>query len=136
MKNKLVALLLTLLSANAFAINFPIEISEYMDDSKIDAYINKSDINVQVQWQPFEKKVPLSLDAALKKVQQYTDSNKRMMHSSLIAIELKQIPHHDNLWHYLVKVKSTINDKPQAHFFIVLMDGKIIPAFKEPEAIK
>ena len=59
---------------------------------------------------PFASPPPLSINDALKAVENY--------------------------WHYLIRLKSTIDNKPRADFFVVLMDGKVISAFKEPDSIK
>jgi len=136
MINKLIALFFVLLSQNVFAYNFPVEISEYMDNGKVDAYINKSDVNDESKWSPFEASVPLSVNDAINKVKDLLASKKTLTESSIIAIELKQIPHHKNYWHYLLKVESTIGHKRQNHFYVVLMSGKVIAAFKEPDSIK
>jgi hypothetical protein len=55
---------------------------------------------------------------------------------TLTGIELKKIPRHEKHWHYLVKTKSEVDDIVESHYFIVLMDGKVIAAIKEPESIK
>jgi len=136
MTNKFITLFLFLVSTNTFAFNFPIEISEYLDNGKIDAYIHKSDINEKAKWAPFETQVPLTVNAAIEQVKQHLETNKQLNGTTLVAIELKQIPHHKNYWHYLVKVQSKIDNVRQNHFYVVLMDGKVISAFQEPDAIK
>ncbi len=137
MKNKLISLLFILVSSKAMAIDFPVEISEYIDDNKIDVYLKRSDINDSSKWQPFSGATPLSMDDALTKVKAHLDTNSgNSDNTTLIGIELKRIPHHKDYWHYLVKVQTTIDSKRHSHFYVVLMDGKVISAFKEPEAIK
>lgn len=134
---KMIWLLLFLIgNGKALAFEFPIEISEYIDDIKIYAHIEKSDIDEKSEWMPFETSPPLSIFDALKSVQKYIDSNTNSVEQTLIGIELKQIPRHKEYWHYLVKVKYKIDDKLQPHFFIVLMDGKVISAIRRPDAIK
>ncbi len=136
MKVNLIPVLLTLLAGNAFAIEFPIEITEYIDDTKVDSYISSSVISDKSKWEPFESALPLSLNDALKAVDVYLDADPAFKHSSLIGIELKPIPNHESYWHYLAKLKSEINGKRQFHFIVVLMDGQVISAFREPESIK
>jgi len=136
MYKKLLPFLFLLLSGKVLALNFPIEITEYFDDVKIIAYVNKSDINDKSQWTPFESPPPLSIPDALKAVETYISSDTSYVDTTLTEIELKRIPHHETYWHYLVKIKSTVDDAVQPHFFVVLMDGKVISAIKLPEAIK
>jgi hypothetical protein len=124
-----------LVSAKLFAYEFPLEITEYIDDVKIDAYISKSDINEALIWTPFESEPPLSMAAALQAIQAYV-ANTDLEDMTLTGIELKKLPHHEKHWHYLVKIKSEVDEVVESHYFIVLMDGKVIPAIKEPESIK
>jgi hypothetical protein len=136
MYRKLIPLLFLLFSGKLLAFEFPIEITEYIDDIKIIAYINERDINRESRWTPFDGPPPLSIYDALQAVQGDISSNAAITDTTLIGIELKQIPHHEMYWHYLVKVKFKLADKTQPHFFVVLMDGKVISALKRPESIK
>lgn len=136
MYKKLLPLLFLLFSTGALAYDFPIEITEYIDNVKIVAYIDKKDIDKKLQWTPFNSSLPLSLTDALSAVQKYLDANSAFTGARFMSIELKQIPHHEKHWHYLVKVKYQLNGKIQPHFFVVLMDGKVISAIKQPEPIK
>ena len=136
MYKKLTPLLLLLFSWKALAVEYPVEIAEYIDDIKIVAYINENDINGTSPWSPFGKPPPLSVDQALQAVQNFITTNPDFTDITLTGIELKQIPHHETYWHYLVKVKFKHNGTTQPHFFAVLMDGKVISAIKLPESIK
>ena len=128
-------ILVLLFSAKLFAYEFPIEITEYIDDVKVDAYISKSDIDQELIWTPFDGAPPLSIAAALQAIQAYA-ANTDLADMTLTGIELKRIPRHEKQWHYLVKIKSEIDGIVESHYFIVLMDGKVIPAIKEPDSIK
>jgi len=128
-------ILVLLFSAKLFAYEFPIEITEYIDDVKVDAYISKSDIDQELIWTPFDGAPPLSIAAALQAIQGYA-ANTDLADMTLTGIELKKIPRHEKHWHYLVKIKSEVDGIVESHYFIVLMDGKVIPAIKEPESIK
>jgi len=128
-------LLVLLFSTRLFAYEFPIEITEYIDDIKVDAYINSSDINPELSWAPFASAPPLSMSAALQAIADYA-SKAELENLTLTGIELKPIPRHMEHWHYLVKVKSEVDDVLESHYFIVLMNGKVIPAIKEPDSIK
>jgi len=136
MHKKLIPLLFLLFSGKLLAYEFPIEISEYIDDIKIIAYLNKSDISQEPKWTPFEGPPPLSIYDALQAVQSYISSDADITNTTLTEIELKQIPGHEIYWHYLVKVRFKVADKTQPHFFVVLMDGKVVSALKRPEPIK
>lgn len=136
MYKKMLPLLVLLFSGKVMAYDFPLEIIEYIDDVKIFAYLKQNDIDEKAKWTPFESQPPLSVNDALLAVQQFIKSNEGFTDVSLTSIELKQIPHHKHYWHYLVKVKYSSKDKQQPHFFIVLMDGKVVSALKQPEAIK
>jgi hypothetical protein len=136
MTKNLLPILMLLFSAQVFAVEFPIEISEYIDDVKIDAYINKVDLNKTSQWTPFESSPPLTINQALTAILNEEKSEIDFSNSRVIGIELKPVPHHKSYWHYLVKIKTITEEGSEPHFFIVLMDGKVITAIKEPESIK
>lgn len=136
MYKKLLPLLLLLFSGKALAFEFPIEVTEYIDDIKIVAYLNKSDVNELSHWVPFENQPPLSIYDALQAVQKYMIANSIYTGSTLTGIELKRIPHHEIYWHYVVKVRYKQDNKTWPHFFVVLMDGKVISALRKPESIK
>lgn len=134
---RLLALLfLLLLSSKIYAIEFPVEIIEYLDDVKVVAFINESDIDKSLRWNPAQGKVPLGIDDALKAIREHVAADPELKQASLTGIELKQIPHHSGYWHYMVKMKTRVNNRNQAHYFIVLMNGKVIPGIREPESVK
>ena len=128
MYRKYLLLLLLLLSEKVMALEFPIQITEYIDDVKVNVNINKNDIKDELQWIPFEGPPPLSIFDTLDIVQAYLESSTDFVTTSLIGIELKQIPHHELHWHYLVNLKCKTADKSQPCYFVVLMDRKVIPA--------
>ena len=132
----MISFLLLVLSGKVLAVEFPIEITEYVDEVRIAAYINKEDIKNNVQWTPFEGPPPLSIHEALKSVQEYMKSDEDMASATLVEIELRPIPHHEKSWHYLVRMRYQSEDKVRPHFYLVLMDGKVISAIREPESIK
>lgn len=133
---RLILLLILLYSGKVLAIEFPIEITEYADGVRIVAYLNKNDINEKSRWRPFHGAPPLSINDALQAVQQHINSRPDAGHITITEIELRQIPHHKGYWHYLIKAKQEVNEGTHAQFFIVLMDGKVISAIREPESIK
>jgi hypothetical protein len=136
MTKNLLPILILLFSTQVLAIEFPIEISEYIDDVKIDAFINKEDLENTSQWTPFESSPPLTINQALTAILNDEKSEINLNNASVIGVELKPVPHHKSYWHYLVKIKTISEEGSEPHFFIVLMDGKVIPAIKEPDSIK
>ena len=133
---RLITPLLLLFSGNALSFDFPIGITEYVDEVRIVAYINKDDLENSKQWSPFEGPPPLSIHEALKAVQEFMKNDKDFASGILDEIELRKIPHHEKDWHYLVRMKYQTDDRVKSHFFLVLMDGKVISAIREPESIK
>lgn len=137
MKPRLLPLLLLLGSSATWAYQFPLEVTEYIDDVKIDAFISPQALAVQPTWKPFQKPLPLTLDQALAAIAGGMKKDPRITHARLIGVELKPLPGRPGLWHYLVKMQTrTADGRRKPVFFIVLMNGQVIPAIPEPEAIK
>lgn len=136
MLSRMPPLLLALFSANVLAYEFPIEVFEYIDNTKVIAFVNEQDIDKTIHWTPFEGPLPMTLTDALKAIQKYITSDPELMDAVLSGVELKQVPHHEGCWHYLVRMKTYADGKPVSHYFIVLMDGKIVSGLKEPETVK
>ena len=128
--------LLLLLTSRLLANEYPVEIFEYLDDTKVVAFLKDSDIEKTAPWIPLETKVPLNIDDALKAIGDLAATDDSLKLISLTSIEMKQIPGHPNYWHYLVKMKTENTGQIQPQYFIVLLDGKVIPAVKEPEGFK
>jgi len=136
MYHGLFALMLLVSAARSLAYDFPVEITEYIDDVKVIAYLNESDVGNEPQWTPFEGPPALSISDALEAVRGHIESDTEFSDLRLTGIELKPIPHHAKRWHYLVKVRFKHRGSMRPHFFIVLMDGKVISAIKRPDSIK
>lgn len=136
MPSKLLPLLALLFSVKILAYEFPSEIIDYIDDTKIVAFIKEGDIDAASTWSPLEASPPLTMYGALENINEYMASDTELAKASLVGIELKQIPHHKRYWYYLVKMRTTHNDTPEHRYYIVLMNGKIIPAIREPGSIK
>ncbi|MCB1724366.1 MAG: hypothetical protein KDJ39_11810 [Gammaproteobacteria bacterium] len=136
MRQRLLPLLFVFLSARALAFEFPIEVTEYLDDVRISAYINKADLAAAPHWEPFTEALPLSVDGALAAVQQFMREKEQVADAELLGIELKRIPRHEAYWHYLVRIRSASDDKSKPHLYVVLLDGKVIAAIREPQSIK
>jgi len=123
-------------SHNLYAYEAPLEIIEYMDNTKIIAFIDEADMNKTKDWQPTDGVPPLTINGALKAIKKQASAYPELEDTVLSEIELKPIPRHEQHWHYIVKMKSKHNTKSQTHYVIVLMDGKVYPGLKEPEMLK
>ncbi len=133
---RLLPLLLVLLAGKVFARESPIEVFEYIDDVKIVAFIKESDIERGLYWAPFEGSPPLTISKALANVYKHLAANPKLAKATLVEIKLKEIPRHKGYWHYLIKLNTKTNHKLHSYYFVVLMDGKIFPALREPESFK
>jgi hypothetical protein len=125
---------LLLLSSQIQALEYPVEIIEYIDNVRVVAFVKESDIDKSPKWDP-PSEPPLSIANAIDAVQRYIAPSS-INNENLIGIELKQIPRHKHYWHYIVKNKMLTAEKPVSHYYVVLMNGKVIPAIKEPESVK
>lgn len=128
--------LLVIASNYAQAYELPIEVIEYLDNRKVVAFINEGDIDKTQHWTPFEEAPSLTVEGALKAIKQYAAADPEYAKATLTGIELKPIPHHEGYWHYLVKLKTPFNDTFRSHYFIVLMNGKVISGIREPDTVR
>ena len=135
--SKSLLLLLACWSAPILAYQFPFEVTEYIDDTKVDVFIDPRDLAAQQPWKPFQAPLPLTLDQALAAIARGIKQDRRIDRARLMGVELKPIPRRPGLWHYLVKMQAQLaGGQHRPLYFIVLMNGKVIPAIREPEAIK
>lgn len=135
---KLRSWLLTVLlfSTQAGAIEFPLEVIESIDDTRVVAFISQKDIDAAGTWEPLRTPPPVTLAQALDAVlAALTDHGVAAETVRLASAELKEFPHQPGHWHYLVRLKKS-SGKPYPRFYVVLMNGKAIPAAMEPEAYK
>lgn len=129
-------LALLLVFFKASAVDFPVIVSEYIDDVKIDVVISRADLDDMEPWVPFESPPRLSINEALSAVRAYIDVNLDYSGYSLAGIELKQLPQNESHWHYIVKIRKKQAGKTTPGFFVVLFNGKVVSAFREPDSIK
>ncbi len=136
MKLKSWLLAALLISAQAGAIEFPLEVIESIDNTRVVAFISQKDIDAAGTWEPLRSPPPVALaqalDAVLAALSQHGVAAESIR---LASAELKEFPHQPGHWHYLVRLKKT-SGKPHPRFYVVLMNGKVIPAAMEPEAYK
>lgn len=135
MYKRLLPAMLALASINAQAFEFPVEIIEYIDNAKVVGYVQSNDIDTSLNWAPFHGAPPLTIEQALHRVMDFIQGDTTLDNAQMVGIELKPIPD-AGYWHYLVKLKYGDDDQRHAHFFMVLMDGKVISAIREPQSIK
>ncbi|RMG36880.1 MAG: hypothetical protein D6720_04200 [Gammaproteobacteria bacterium] len=132
------ALLLTTLlaSTQAMAIEFPQEVIESIDGTRVVAFISQKDIDAAGTWEPLRTPPPVTFSQALESVA--AALAKRGVPTASIRLasaELKEFPHQPGHWHYLIRLKKG-TDRSFPRFFVVLTSGKVVAAIMEPEAYK
>jgi len=138
MNYKGLLLLLTLaFSANAQSYQPSIEIIEQFDDVKLVAFIRESDLENYPQWNPVKEAPPLTINKAIQAVHNYHKKNNAELATETVnEIELKKMTRHEKYWHYLIKIKINGSDDARYQVYVVLMNGKVIPALTETESYK
>jgi len=136
------ALTLILLNVNVLSYQSPLEVFEKFDNVRLVAFINESDIKNYPKWQALIGEPPLTVSQAIQAVKKFDDTRnigkKNIDYANSIKkIELRQMSaEHKNYWHYLIKIKKEISQKIHYQVYVVLMNGKVIPAIIEPDSIK
>lgn len=131
-------LILSLFSQAAFAIQFPLEIIEHFDDTKIVIYVQQADIDKAPSWSPAEGAPPLTIEGLVKDIQKRNSQSKESADLQIRKIELKPILHNEkqNRWYYLVRMKAIRNGSTHVEYVAVLMNGMVLPAIREPDPYK
>lgn len=129
-------LLVPLYSVSVHAYELPIEIFEIVDNARVVAFVNESDIDKSADWKPFAAAPKLGISDVTAAVRKYADGNEETKGAALVEVSLRQIPHHEGKWHYMVKMKTEVDEQVRYHYLVVLMNGKIVPAIREPSPIK
>ena len=126
-------LVLTLIIGGSSQAYTPsIEIIEQFDNMRLVAFFSERDIENYPIWHPTEEAPPLSIKAAIQAV---SDTNgSKLSIDAIKEIELREISHYKHYWHYLIKTKT--KTKTKYRIYVVLMNGKVIPAVVEPESYK
>jgi len=133
----LLLLPLTISAANAQAYQPSIEIIEQMDDVRLVAFIRESDLENYPQWQPVKEAPPLTIEKAIQAVHSYHKKNDaELVAETVKEVELKKMARHEKYWHYLIKIKVNGDDDARYQVYVVLMNGKVIPALTETESYK
>ncbi len=137
MQSKWILLFLTIMSVNAQSGQLAIEIIEQFDDFKVVAFISEEDIENYPIWQKLENVPPLPVNEAVKIVKNHLNDGGHGVDSAAVReIELRELPRHPGYWHYLVKIKNSNAEGGGYRVFVVLMNGKLIPAIVEPDSFK
>ncbi|MCG6887319.1 MAG: hypothetical protein LJE74_08930 [Proteobacteria bacterium] len=138
MLSKAIAGLLFLISGNVLADQFPAEIIEYFNDIKVVVYVNESDIEKAPAWNPTKGAPPLTIGMLIKDVQEWNSRDPNLASMQIHEIELKPIRKHEkqDRWYYLVHLTGPESAHSGRQYLAVLMDGKIVPAIREPASFK
>lgn len=137
MNYKWLLLFLTIISGSAQSYQPLIEIIEQFDDVKLVAFINESDLENYPLWHPVKEAPPLSVSKAIQAVHDFHKKNNENISAETVKeIELREITRHENYWHYLIKIKINNDKKSKFQVYVVLMNGKVIPALTETESYK
>jgi hypothetical protein len=139
MNYKWLLLLLSLVVSGVSAQSYQssIEIIEQIDDIRLVAFIPESDLENYPHWQPVKEAPPLTISKAIQAVHAYHKKNRTELAAEAVKeIELKKIKRHENYWHYLIKIQIKGGSDAKYQVYIVLMNGKVIPALTEIESYK
>lgn len=136
MSLKYPALLIALLCLSSQAYAFPLEIFENVSGNRIVAFVEENDMDAASKWQPSEQTPPVTVQKLTHSIFEYMATEKGVENIEVEEIDLRQMPRHKEQWHYIVKMKVENNHEIEHRYFLVLMNGKIFPAIREPESIK
>jgi len=120
-------------SVNAYADQAKIEIVEQFDNINMVAFISINDVKESPAWDPGSDAPPLTINEAVQAVKKYTKNSKNPV--DVKEIEIRRFPKHEGRWHYLIKIADDAM-KSKYDIYVVLMDGKVIPAIIEPQGYK
>ncbi len=129
-----VTLSIAIFTTSAYALQPTVEIIEQFDNIKVVAVISVNDINNSPMWNPDIEAPPLSVKDALHSIRDFNKQSKATY--SVKEIEIRAIKRHPGYWHYLIKTVSNDMNMHKYDVYVVLMDGKVIPAIIEPESYK
>lgn len=118
------------LSANVHAFQPKIEIIEQFDNLKIVTSIDADENKSNPEWNPNLDPPPLTVDGAIQAVKAFVK-----LSGAVKEVEIRQIPKHENQWHYLIKVAND-SMKSKYSIYAVLMNGVVIPAIIVPQGYK
>ncbi len=120
-------------STSAHSFQSKVVIIEQFDDLRMVAYVSEKDINNNPEWNPDAGAPPLTVVQAIKAVRSFSKSPN--ISGEIKEIEIRPAPKHGRHWHYLIKI-SNDTTKSKFDIYVVLMNGKVIPAIIEPQTYK
>jgi len=123
---------------SAGATQFPLEIIEHFDDTKIVIYVQQADVDQAPTWEPGRGAPPLSIEQLVKSVTAHNSGTPGSAEFQIRKIELKPVLRNPkrNSWYYLLRLKAIRDGRPEIEYLAVLMSGKVLPAIREPDPYK
>ena len=131
---RLITLVIVISATSAYASQSNVDLYERFDDFRVVAVIKKEDINNSPTWNPGMDPLPLSVDGAIQSIRDFIKQPD--MIGAIEKIEIRGIKNYPGHWHYLFKVATDDTNSSGYKMYLVLLNGKVIPAFIEPDAIK
>lgn len=125
--------LILTLAIDAYALEPKIEIVERFDNLRMVAFIDHADLDNSPAWDPNQGNPPLSIGEAIQAVKSFIHDSTGS--TPIREIELRRVPSDKSHWHYLIK----ITDKAMStkyDIYVVLLNGKVVPAAIEPQSYK
>ena len=131
---RLITLAIVFLATSAYASQSNIILYERFDDIRVVAAINIEDINNSPMWSPGIDPLPLSVDGAIQSIRNFIKQPNII--GTIDEIEIRTIKNYPGHWHYLFKITANDTNRIGYKIYAVLMSGKVVPAFIQPDAIK
>ncbi len=131
---RLITLIIAMFATNAHALQYKVEIVEQFDNIRVVAFVKSDDIKRSPTWNPSVDPLPLRVEDAIRAVREFSKEPDSL--GALREIELRTIKNFPGHWHYLIKLVANDASRQKYGVYVVLMNGKVIPAVIEPEAIK
>lgn len=125
-------------SSNVLAVEFPVEIVDQFDNSRVVAYVNQGDVDKSPSWNPADGAPPLTIGAMLKSLDNWIAEDSTLKGAEVSKIELKPIMNKEieGRWYYLVKLTCKSTENPKVSYAAILMNGKVSAAIREPDPFK
>lgn len=131
---RLITLVIAVSATSAYASESNVDLYERFDDMRVVAVVDIADINSSPMWNPGVNPLPLTVDGAIQSIRDFIKQPN--LTGAIEKIEIRTIKSHPGHWHYLFKVSTNDTNSSGYKMYAVLMNGTVIPAFIEPDAIK
>ncbi len=131
------AVFLLVAANNVPAVQFPLEIVENFDGTRVVVLANKDEIETAPTWHPADKP-PLTIADLVITVQKHIDATPGRSNALIRKIDLRPIKGYEtqDRWYYLLMVADPDNSHPNLNYLAVLMNGKVLSTIREPSAYK